>query len=343
MQDKSITILSSRGRGISADLVFMRTHLVCENDMSHVVFRSFSQNEKSGSAGVVARMRRKFCENAMHVLCVDGSLSGKGNFGEGCRLLLASPYEYQFKNAMASGRLGTFKNYTHIIAGSPFTEKLLKQCYELDGINVIGQTALPLAWEICQAAQQEKARERIAFYFPEVREKKVMFLQFGKKSFFEGDSLQNLLDSLGDSWFVVTNSRGIVEDARALPLEYRTRFASMNGLMQTHELLFVTDVLVTDNGRMAASFSSRGKPVYCPLSDNSSFERYMKTFYRELCIANEKELLRLPLEGELSSKGRKFCHEFSYSNAGNPYQKTAEIFGLKPGNGLSKPEPVEIC
>ena len=80
MQNNSITILSSRGRGISADLSLMRTHLNRENDSSHITFRSFSKNERSVSdvqSQGAAKLRRKFCEDAVNVICIDASLTGK--------------------------------------------------------------------------------------------------------------------------------------------------------------------------------------------------------------------------------------------------------------------------
>lgn len=343
MTNKSITILSSRGRGISADLSYMRTHLMRENDMSHVSFRSFSKNERTDNDLVnqgVTKMRRQFCENAAHIICVDASLSGKAN-AEGQRLLLASPYDYQFKNVMRAQkgerRIGTLRKFSHIIAGSPFTEKLLRDRYRLDGTEVIPHVALPLAWEVCRREPGEHMREKAALYFPEVKEKRVLYLLMakmedgGRQPFFGELSLRDFLDGLGDGWMVFTNSEAFMEAACALPERYRTSFAYIHQRMQVHELLYITDVLVTNNGRMAAAFAGRGKPVYCSLCHNSSFEQYMRAHYRELCIANAKELALKPLgEGEISEQGRDFCRTFYYDGAENPYETAAGIFGLIP-------------
>lgn len=342
MQSKSITILSSRGRGISADLSLMRMHLVSENNMENVVFRSFSKNERTDNDVInqgVAKMRRQFCEKAEHVICVDASFNGKINDSDGTRLLLASPYDYQFKNTLLAekkpGRLNALKKFTHIIAGSPFTEKLLQNSYCLEETEIIGQTALPLAWEVCQEERRRLKTEKIAFYYPEMLQKKVMVILMAgteaKKDvpFFGTFPVREFMDKLGKDWFVFTNSMAMMENACTLPACYRANFGYINHLMQIHDLLYAADVLLTNNGRMAASFAGCKKPTYCLMCNNSSYEQYMKVKYRELCIANADEMLRCPWN-EKTEALLKFCDDFYYSGAQNPFKKTAELLSLGP-------------
>lgn len=342
MKSKSITILSSRGRGISADLSLMRTHLVSENNMEHVAFRSFSKNERTDNDIInqgVAKMRRQFCEKAEHVICVDASFGGRIYDPAGIRLLLASPYDYQFKNTLLAekkpGRFNALKKFTHIIAGSPFTEKLLQNSYHLEGTEIIGQTALPLAWEVCQEERRRAEKEKIAFYYPEMLQKKVLVILMAgtetKKDvpFFGTFPVREFMDKLGKDWFVFTNSMAMMENACTLPACYRANFGYINHLMQIHDLLYAADVLLTNNGRLAAAFAGCRKPVYCPLCNNSSYEQYMKAHYRELCIANTDGMLCCPWE-ENTDALLKFCDDFYYLGAQSPFKKTAELLSLEP-------------
>lgn len=342
MQSSSITILSSRGRGISADLSLMRTHLVSENNMEHVVFRSFSKNERTGNDIInqgVAKMRRQFCEEAEHIICVDASFGGRIYDPAGIRLLLASPYDYQFKNMLLAQkklrRFSTLKKFSHIIAGSPFTERLLKNSYRLEETEVISQVALPLAWEVCREERRRAETEKIAWYYPEILQKKVMvILMVGAETrkdipFFEDFPVREFMDRLGKEWFVFTNSMTLMENAYTLPARYRSNFGYINHLMQIHDLLYTADVLLTNNGRMAASFAGCKKPTYCLLCNNSSYEQYMKVKYRELCIANADEMLRCPWN-EKTDALLKFCDDFYYSGAQNPFEKIAELLSLEP-------------
>jgi hypothetical protein len=319
----------------------MRTHLNEETDTEYLCFRSFSKNEKTDNVQLNAgnqKLRKRFCEDAVNVICVDASFSGKINHPEGKRLLLATPYDYQFKNYCLSEKrslqLNTLKKFSHIIAGSPFTEQLLKEAYKLEAAEIIGQTALPLAWEVCQTDKQRIMMDKIAFYYPEIRHKKVMtFLCAGndgeEAGFFGNMDMKEFFAQLDKDWFVFTNSRSMMENAYVLSSDYRKSFAYINHLLQPHELLFVTDVLITNNGRMAASFSGRNKPVYCPLYKGSYFEKYMKKQYKNLCIESSDRLFSYPLtEMECNHDQKQFCRDFYYENAENPYQKTAELMGL---------------
>lgn len=345
MQNNSITILSSRGRGISADLSLMRTHLNRENDSSHITFRSFSKNERSVSdvqSQGAAKLRRKFCEDAVNVICIDASLTGKITHPEGKRLLLAAPYDYQFKNFLMLEKkelhINTLKKFTHIIPGSPFTEKLLRSAYRLEGIEMIGNTALPLAWDLCQPGQQKKQTDKIAFYYPEIEKKKVLtFLVTGSetdnKSFFGKMDMKEFLKRLGEDWFVFTNSEVMMENAYMLSARYQDSFAYINRLLQPHELLYVTDVLVTNNGRMAASFAGHEKTLYCPLCGNTFFEKYMKQYFEDMCISDVSELLEQVSDvasGDCIQSG--FARQFYYPEAENPYTKAAQIMELASGN-----------
>lgn len=344
MQSSSITILSSRGRGISADLSLMRIHLVSENNMENVIFRSFSKNERTDNDVVnqgVARMRRQFCEEAEHVICVDASFNSRINDPAGVRLLLASPYDYQFKNTLLAQkkqrRIGTLKKFSHIIAGSPFTERLLKNSYRLEETEIISQTALPLAWELCQEERRREQKEKLALYYPEILQKKVMVIlmvgvETGKDMpFFGTFPIREFIDKLGEDWFVFTNSMAIVENAYTMPARYRANFSYINRLMQNHDLLYTADVLLTNNGRMAASFAGCRRPTYCLLCNNSSYEQYMREHYRELCIANADEMFHCPWDRETDALQR-FCDDFYYSEAQNPYKRAAGLLGLISAN-----------
>ena len=79
-------------------------------------------------------IRKEYCKNNTDIICVDGSIAGKlpKNAPEGKRVLIATPYDYQFKaiNEYDKGafkKKNTYKNFTHIIVGSPFEKELLKK------------------------------------------------------------------------------------------------------------------------------------------------------------------------------------------------------------------------
>ncbi len=56
----------------------------------------------------------------------------------------------------------------------------------------------------------------------------------------------------------------------------------------------------------------------------------MKKYFRELCIPDMGNGMGSWLqEGAHTAVQKQFRDEFFYEGAGNPYEKTAEIFGLE--------------
>ena len=97
MSDKTITFLSSRGRGINADLMLLHDFLSNSEECEEYSYRFFSKSERTqnpmANAGAL-KARKSFSENATDIVCIDNSLTGKTEEEEGIRILLSLPYEY---------------------------------------------------------------------------------------------------------------------------------------------------------------------------------------------------------------------------------------------------------
>lgn len=338
MQDKTITILSSRGRGISADLSLMRSNLAAADE--EMAFRSFSKNERSANFAwgrAATRLRKAFCEEASHMLCIDGSISGKITHPDGKRLLLAVPYDYQFKNALLAEKkelhISTLKKFTHIIPGSPFTEELLKKAYRLEESEIISDTLLPLAWNVADEECRSAERRRMAYWYPEVEKARVLTIlttgdETKEAAFFDGINVRAWLDGMPENFFVFTNSRPLMEQTKCLSSGCRNRFAYVNRLFQPHEFLYVTDVLLTNNGRLAAALAAAKKTVCCLEIGNTCFERYMHKKFPSLCCTDPYEMTETWEKFASSGEGERFWRHFAYETPLNPYSAAEKVYGL---------------
>ena len=292
---KTITFLSSRGRGIGAQMSVLRRYLREREDGADFVFRTFSKNERLANdrAGQGnSKLRRRFLAGADNIVCVDQSLVGN-NYGEdSVRILMASPYEYQFRMALEAGqkekKSGAFKKFTHIIPGSPFTEKLLEKAYDLPDTAILSGCALPFAWEVCHERMQREMREKLGFYYPQIKEKKVIAVILSgpeekNQKFLEAFDLKDCLDRIRGEYFVLTNSGVLVGSASALDAGYSDCFGFVSRIWKSRDMLAVADVLVTNNGWMASAFAGKRKPVFCPLAADLWFERYMQKNFVGMC------------------------------------------------------------
>lgn len=340
MAVKSVTFLSSRGRGITREMFLIKSYLLEHRREDQWQFRFFQKNEKSDNAMAgmgFGRSKQKFCGDMTNAICIDPSLTPgmKNVSAEGAKIFLSLPYDYQFRNRMAmeDGKKDmsyrTLKRFTHILAGSPFSAELLKTSYQLDDVEVIEDVNLPMAFDVCKEEAGNRVRRILDYYFPAAKGKKILsILVFGtvdeKKLPYEDFDLRAFLRKQGEDWMLFTNSEVIMENAFSVDAGYRGSFAYINQLLPTQELLYVSDVLVTNNGRFAASYAARRKRFFCPRYKDTYFEKYVRTRFPELYVADLNDLADR-LSGPPSGSQTEFQSQMAYHPLVSPYDTIASL------------------
>lgn len=343
MSDKSITFLSNRGAGLNADLNLLEKNLVKMMGKDGFSSRFFLKNERRKNPMArqgIERAKIEFCRELANVVCADASLAKGMKFQEGVRILLASPYDYQFKNDMLLKKKGkhgtgwkTFRRFTHVVPGCPFTARLMKEGYYMERTELLEDICLPFVWEINRPERQREVREQIGFYFPAVEEKKVLALLLNRekesrRNFLKNFDLRAFLDCLGEEWFLYTNVEELMESAYALSARYRDSFGYVKRIMSEQDILYVADAMVTNNGRYAGYFASRHKPLYCLKYRRSNFEKYMKAAHPAMYLGNFGELMQADFSGEGVPVGQKeFDSLFAYSELRCPYDVIGKLLG----------------
>lgn len=344
MNKKEITFLSSRGRALCQDLSLVKAELSV-NNREEVWFRYYLNNELHRNplaAHGYRRAKKSFCEGMTNAVCVDASLSTNLNnlAPEGSRILLAVPYDYQFKNMVLMEQkkrqfhLRTMSRFTHLIAGSPFTAELLKRAYRLEDRRLIEGVNLPFVWDTMQPESRRQIQENIMFYYPQAAGKKLLsIIVYGneerKRKDWEHFDIKAFTKKLGEDWFVFTNSEILMENAFAMSNRYKSCFGYMNRILPVPDLLYVTDVLVTNNGRLAATFSIQKKPVFACQYNKNYFEKYMSAAYPGMYFSSADKLAQHEFVPDvLTEEQKRFCGQMSYADGKEPYSTITEILGL---------------
>ena len=161
---KKISFVSSKNRGITLDMLVVKDFFRVNDEK--VEFKDVVANENAKNSLVKKgniSIRKEYCKNNTDIICVDGSIAGKlpKNAPEGKRVLISTPYDYQFKainehDKGAFKKKNTYKNFTHIIVGSPFEKELLKKCYNTPKSEIIDQVCLPYSWRLNQEEFKKK-------------------------------------------------------------------------------------------------------------------------------------------------------------------------------------------
>lgn len=342
MDNKTITFISSRGRGITPDLALVKDYFA-KNYKNEYTFRYYVKNENTkkpfAKKGFIDG-KRKFCKDMLHAVCMDTSLpiNLKDPSPNSIRLFMAVPYDYMFKNALLMEEdpdgdyFKSLKSYTHIMPGCPFEEKLLKKVTYTADKTFINGVNLPFALDIMNKEKQEKVRATFEYYYPGMKNKKVIAILTAGR--FDGEeetdpliqtNIKGIMDSLDEEYFIITNNQGLMEAAAALNSRYCERFVFVNHLLQIQNILYFADVLITNNSRFAGTFSTQKKPIYCLSYKDNSFEKYMGKHYPGMCLKMLDGMQDCSERG-LNAEQEKFCKEFSCESTENSTDKIGLIF-----------------
>lgn len=342
MSKKNLTFLSTRGRGLGIDLALLKSYL-SKQHTGAFEYRFYLNNEMNKNplaAHGYRRAKKEFCKGLTNALCLDASLASnmKNSLLDGTRVMLSVPYDYQFKNMLSLEKgkemnLNTFAAFDCIFAGSPFSERLLKNAYRKHENQKIMPVTLPFVWELLQEEKRQEIANKIYYYFPEAKGKKIVsILVYGdeekKRKDWERFSIKQLIKNLGEDFFVFTNSEILMENSFSLSSEYRSSFGYINRILPVQDILFVTDMLVTNNGRFAASFSCLEKPIWACSYNRNAFEKYMEFVYPNMYFNSPEKMLQNLKEKPLTTEQKKFCSDMVYKDVVSPYDAAKEVFGL---------------
>ena len=101
----------------------------------------------------------------------------------------------------------------------------------------------------------------------------------------------------------------------------------MKGIFGFDNLLYFSDMLITNSSKHACTFASAKKPVYYLNYGKKHFGIYMKQFYPDLYLETAGELTTLDYEQtDLSEEEERFCQEFAYDTFINPLEQIKNLF-----------------
>lgn len=347
MIEDSITYFSVRNRNLNQDLRVV--HDALRSYLPDMNVQYYINNEVSDNqyiTNMLRASRREFCQYVHHVICMDASvpLSFPNDDGSSVRIFMAALYDYLFEAALGYAndpqkpKKSTYIGCNYILPGSPFASRVLKTAYNMKNsdITTLDQICLPLSWDIAQEDKRKKVRKRFEYYYPGMKDKKILVIVLAdpkdikaglKDNPLIGFPLKQLLDMVKDEYFVITTSDLLAANAANLSSKYNSSFEVSKNRFTMLDLLYIADVMVTNESRYATGVAPVNKPVYVLGHEDNMFLRYMKKFYPGMVISDFNDILGVDFHADNNSEEQKlFCKEFSYGVDEEPMKKIASLF-----------------
>ena len=341
MDWREIVFLSTKKRGLNPDLKLVKNYLF--EKIENVSFKYFTSSEKAENQWArvgIKSAKKEYCKKLQDTICIDGSLPIKlpASAGEGHKILISTPYDYQFKamNELAGNpsrkKKKTFFKCTDVIVGSPFGKELFEKCYQLQKANIVEEVCCPVAYEITQEESIQNIRKKFAKYFPQILNKKVLAIMVtgaldeSQENPFANFDWRAFLKGLGDEWFVLTNDENLMENAIRLRSKYKESLGYVNQMLDAREMIYFADCLITNSSMYAAYFSTKRKPLYViPYKDNE-FVCYAEREFSDIFVSDVNKISELPIKEEtVTDSHQRFFDYFSYKPIRHPGDVIVDI------------------
>lgn len=87
------------------------------------------------------------------------------------------------------------------------------------------------------------------------------------------------MDYIDDDWFVITNNWDLVELSYQLPYQYSSKFGYIKNKISLNDMMYLSDMLITNSSKHAGNFSITKKPIYYLEYLPKIFGNFIKKFY----------------------------------------------------------------
>lgn len=267
------------------------------------------------------------------------------------RILVAEPYEYLFKvlNKTKKKKVepdtaqqaaetpadvpenDSYAAFTHIYAYSKFWAELIAQAYQLPVCKKVQHNVVPGIDRLNNPKIVSRKRRVLEEMYPQIKDRKILsLLSTAQKennilSFAESIDLKRFLDEMPSDWVFLTNMSELEDLSASLPSSYANRFLFVSRkVLNPYELLYTTDVLLSDVSYLVCTFASTQKPFYAvEYLKGSQFFKYTKKKFPELIFDVSERNYSSLFDGTYLESHEKFRKRLSClpSQARNSSQK----------------------
>lgn len=213
------------------------------------------------------------------------------------QLLLITPNNHYYQLALRTlpnkQDRGSLEKFSHIFVPNPFIKKVIKKHYTIRQSQHLISTETPFSYRLRQESLQKKYRDQFTILFPQAAQKKILFIMLPKQMSAITEkaipcfSLTDFIDRLGKDWLLVTNCFPLLKQTTT---DLSDRVLYINLRYPLENILYFSDLVITNLSFFAHGQMSRKKPCFCLSYQENGFEKYMKKKHPALFLSRLQEL-----------------------------------------------------
>lgn len=224
----------------------------------------------------------------------------------------------------------TLAKFSHIFVPNSFVLKTITRSYRFTKHQKVALMETPFSFRLRSAQRQQDKRLDFTLRYPQTAGKKILFLMLPKKiapekrSLLESFSLADFMDKLGGDWFLVSNFLPLFKQTDK---DCQDCALYLNQSYPLTDLLYFSDLLISDLSFFAHGQMSRNKPFFCLSHENNAFELYMKKNYPALFLPGLDDLFDtwITKEDKFKEAFQKFHQEITYEQQTDPAEQLTEL------------------
>lgn len=298
MEKIQVNLLSCRTREMNTDLLPIYRKLQSNPDCYvHTYVKNRDQLTLDGNHSNTIMSSSSFQKNIF--LCNDIGLRQllRPLEDSSSQMLLITPnnpyYQLALKSFIKRQEKLALAKFSHIFAPNPFIMETIKKHYILNEKQKLILMETPFSFRLRDEELQQSIRRQFTLRFPKTADKKILFIMLPKQmsketqKSLEKFSLPDFLDKLGKDWFLITNSLPILKQSGS-DCSDRSLYISLQYPLD--QILYFSDMLITDMSFFAHGQLIRKKPFFCLSYQNNGFEQYMKKHFPALFLSSLYDL-----------------------------------------------------
>ena len=243
--------------------------------------------------------------------------------------------KFGYSRSSAEKNSLTHKNYTEAIVSSPELITIYAEAFGIDE-SKIKPVGVPRTDMLFDAEYKAKTIERLYEKEPRLKDKKVCLFAptFRGNSVNDGCypkeflDIKRLADALGDEWALILKYHPFIKNPAEIPNEVKDRVFDFGDEREINDILFITDVLVTDYSSVIFENAVLGNPCILYAPDLADYEGE-RGFYFEYdayscgqVVKNKNELAEaIKSAGNNTEKSDEFKRRFVSLCDGNSSER----------------------